>query len=122
MRSEGHGVVAYQHQVGVASAAPRRPHLVQDAGVVLAVRERQQALAHHSSTEDNTKTSVDKQKRKEQRQYSQFRKSQVFEKEHLNTWFKEEKYSVAEILGSNENRMFILNTNTIRIQKILNKC
>lgn len=47
---EGHGVVAHQHEVGVARAAPRRAHLVQDAGVVLAVRQSQQALAHHSST------------------------------------------------------------------------
>lgn len=50
MSGERHGVVADQHQVGVSGAAPRRAHLVQDAGVVFAVRQGQQALAHHSST------------------------------------------------------------------------
>lgn len=55
VRGQWHSVVADQNQVRVAGAAPRCPHLVQDAGVVLAVCQSQQALAHHSSTETKKK-------------------------------------------------------------------
>lgn len=38
MSSQWDSIIAHEDQVGVACATPRRAHLVQDAGVVLAIR------------------------------------------------------------------------------------